>query len=75
MRPGHGTPARDFAVDPISLMGTTSLALLVLTTYINLERDADGRWTFHLRIKPVSDQLKIQIVKLATTLISVLPKK
>jgi hypothetical protein len=70
-----GQPPRDFAVDPIALIGTTSLALLVLSTYINLERDSDGRWTFHLRINPVSDKLKTQIIKLATSLISVLPKK
>lgn len=70
-----GQPARDFAVDPISLIGITSLALLVLSTYVNVERDPYGRWTFHLRIKPVSDKLKTEIIKLATCLISVLPEK
>src|SRR5207245_2435161 len=67
-----GEPARDFAVDPIAFIGATSLALMVLNTYVDLKRDADGRWTFHLRIKPASDKLRTQIVKLATTLISVL---
>ena len=73
-RSAPGQPARDFAVDPIALIGATSLALLVLSTYVNVERDRDGRWTFHLRIKPVSDKLKTQIIKLATRLIPVLPK-
>lgn len=68
-------PARDFAVDPISLIGITSLALLVLSTYVNLERDADGRWTFQMRINPQSDKLKTGIVELAKRLISALPQK
>ena len=64
---------RDFGVDPIAFIGTTSLALLVLSTYVDLKRDADGRWTFHLRIGPQSDKLKAQIIALAKSLISALP--
>lgn len=64
---------KDFAVDPISLIGITSLALLTLSTYVNLERDADGRWTFQLRINPVSEKLKAEIIELAKRLVSVLP--
>jgi hypothetical protein len=74
----RGTPAqpsRDFAVDPVSLMGITSLALLVLSTYVNLERDADGRWTFQLRITPQSEKLKGGLIELAKKLIPVLPTK
>jgi len=68
-------PGRDFAVDPISLIGITSLALLVLSTYVNLERDADGRWTFQLRIKPQSEKLKGGVIELAKKLIPVLLQK
>lgn len=68
-------PARDFAVDPLGFIGATSLALLVLSSYVDLKRDADGRWTFHLRINPTSDKLKAQIIELAKRLIPVLPKK
>jgi hypothetical protein len=68
-------PARDFAVDPISLIGITSLALLVLSTYVNFERHADGRWTFQLRIKPQSEKLKAGIIELAKKLIPLLPRK
>ncbi|MGH8626968.1 MAG: hypothetical protein ACREYC_17475, partial [Gammaproteobacteria bacterium] len=67
-------PTRDFAVDPISLIGITSLALLVLSTYVNLERDADGQWTFQLRIKPQSEKLKAGIIELAKKVIPVLPR-
>jgi hypothetical protein len=74
-RSAPAQPARDFAVDPISLIGITSLALLVLSTYVNLERDADGRWTFQLRIKPQSEKLKAGIIELAKRLIPVLPGK
>ncbi len=68
-------PARDFAVDPIAFIGATSLALLVLSSYVDLKRDGDGRWTFHIRIKPTSDKLKAQIIELAKRLIPVLPQK
>ncbi len=67
-------PARDFAVDPIEFIGATSLALLVLSSYVDLKRDVDGRWTFHLRIKPASEKVKAQIIELAKRLIPVLPQ-
>jgi hypothetical protein len=74
-RSSPAQPARDFAVDPISFIGMTSLALLVLSTYVNLERDADGRWTFQMRIKPQTEKLKSGIIELAKKLIPVLPRK
>lgn len=73
-RSAPAQPTRDFAVDPISLIGITSLALLVLSTYVNLERDADGQWTFQLRIKPQSEKLKAGIIELAKKVIPVLPR-
>lgn len=67
-------PTKDFAVDPLAFIGITSLALIVVNTYLKIERDADGKWTFQLSITPASEKLKLQVVELAKRLVSFLPK-
>jgi hypothetical protein len=64
---------KDFAIDPISLASSVTLALLVLSAYVDVRRDSEGRWSFHFRIRPQSDALKGQLIKLARAVLPKLP--
>lgn len=66
---------RDFAVDPIQLMSAGSLALVVLSTYVDLKRTQDGKWSFHFRVKPQSDAIKTAILELAKQIATRLPRE
>jgi hypothetical protein len=66
---------KHFGIDATSFLSTTTLALVVLSTYINIKRNSDGKWTFQFRIKNSSEGLKTELIKLAKKLISLLPNK
>jgi len=68
-----GDRPRDFATLP-ELLTVTSAALIVLSTYVEFERDKDGRWKFRFLIKPQTDKMKSAIVDLARSVGGVLPK-
>jgi hypothetical protein len=65
---------RDFAFDPISFVSATSLCLVVLSTYIDIKRDVNGRWTFEMKVNPVGEKVKVALIDLAKSLVSILPK-
>jgi len=65
----------DFGVDFNSVITTTTLAMVVLSTYIHVKRDSDGKWSFEFRIKNSSENLKKELIKLAQKLITLLPEK
>jgi hypothetical protein len=54
-------PAEDFAVDPVTL-GVGVGALVVLQSYIKIERDKNGKWTFKFEKKPMSDTLLAKVI-------------
>jgi len=54
-------PAEDFAVDPVTL-GVGVAALVVLQSYIKIERDKNGKWTFKFEKKPMSDTLLAKVI-------------
>lgn len=58
----------NFNLDPNSLITTTTLALVVLSTYIHIKKDASGKWTFEFRLKNSSEGLKKELIKLAQRL-------
>jgi hypothetical protein len=47
--------------DPITL-GLGVAALVVLQSYIKIERDQSGKWTFKFEKKPMSDKLLGQVI-------------
>jgi hypothetical protein len=65
---------KDFATDPIMLVGSVTLALLVLSAYVDVRRDGKGRWSFHFRIRPQSDALKGKLVELVRAILPKLPR-
>lgn len=58
-----------FSIDPVSILSLTTLAMVVLSTYLNIKKDKDG-WTFELKITPLSDKLKKELLSLIKKLTS-----
>ncbi|WPU97039.1 hypothetical protein SNE25_16070 [Mucilaginibacter sabulilitoris] len=52
-----------FSIDPVSILSLTTLAMVVLSTYLNIKKDKDG-WSFELKITPLSDKLKKELFSL-----------
>lgn len=65
---------RHFDVDVTSFLTTTTLALVVLSTYIDIKKDGKGQWTFHFRINSSNNALKVELIKLIKRLIPSLPE-
>jgi len=63
---------RDFSTLPEILTATTA-AMLVLSSYVELERDKSGRWKFRFIIKPQTDKMKTAILGLARSVTRILP--
>jgi hypothetical protein len=74
-RAEHGAPPKDFGVDPIQLLNSASLALIVLSLYLDIERDKNGRVSVKFGIKPVSDKVKSKLLDLIGSVARSLPKK
>lgn len=64
---------KNYLTDPISIISATSLALMVLSTYVHIKRDKDGKWTFEFKIMPASNKLKLELISLIKKITSVLP--
>jgi len=57
-------PAERYA-DPITVMTVATAALVVLQSFVKVERDKEGKWTFKFEKRSVSDSLlKLLIQKL-----------
>jgi hypothetical protein len=54
-------PAETFAVDPGTLVIGVA-ALVILQSYVKFERDKNGKWTFKVEKKPMSDTLLKQVI-------------
>jgi hypothetical protein len=67
-----GERPRDFSTLPEVLTATTA-AMLVLSSYVEIERDKNGRWTFRFIVKPQTDKLKIAILELARSVMRIPP--
>jgi hypothetical protein len=72
--PASASGARDFAVDPITLVGVSTLCLVVINTYVHIERSASGKWTFEFKIKPASKALQAELLKLINSIVGATPK-
>ena len=66
---------KHFSADSISLISATTLALVVLSTYVHIKRNSDGKWSFEFKVQNSSESLKTEIIKLIQKLITILPDK
>jgi hypothetical protein len=64
---------KQFSWDATTILTSTTLALVVLNSYLNIEKDKDGKWTFQFQIKPSSDGIKKELLGLIKSLITVVP--
>lgn len=65
---------KDFASLPEVLTMTTA-ALIVLSAYVEVERDKQGRWRFHFIVKPQTDKMKTAMFALIRSLVGNLPTR
>jgi hypothetical protein len=63
----------DFSGGALEYMEATTLALVALSTYVRVERDAKGRWRFVFEVRPQTDGMKKAFVKLVSALVTKLP--
>ncbi|QJX00928.1 hypothetical protein [Frigoriglobus tundricola] len=54
-------PAESFSVDPLTLTLGVG-ALVILQSYIEIERDKNGKWTFKFKKQPMTDTLLGQVI-------------
>jgi len=75
---GYEEPPRElpqnYSFDPQTVITSTTLCLIVLSTYVHLKKDKDGKWTFEFKIMPASNSLKMELLKLIKKLTSGLPE-
>jgi len=64
---------KQFGLDTTTIITSTTLALIVLNSYLNIEKDKKGNWTFQFQVKPSSDGIKKELLGLIKSLISVMP--
>lgn len=66
---------KQFNIDITTAFGGVTLAMILLSTYVNVERDKEGKWNFQFKIKPSSDSIKRELINLLKSLINTNPNK
>jgi hypothetical protein len=64
-------PTRQFGIEPVTAIVLSTAVLMVLKTKIEIRRDKDGRWSFHLKSDALSTPL---LKKLLEKVLSWLPR-
>lgn len=65
--PGPNIKPKQFFIDPISILSASALAMVVLNSYLHIKKDKEG-WTFEFKVKPSSDGIKKELLKLVKSL-------